>query len=151
MPVPLDQNNPHLPAPPHRDAIAAALVAVIGGAPFVADLPVDECQGRRQILELASGWRLEVRWWEGAMGPLEGAHAPGGGRWERGCDRWPDWLAGPDAELLDPIEHLLSAEQRDDLRQLLTTCVCWPLPELPPAPDPPSAKELFEGLQIGLD
>jgi len=118
------------PLRPDREAMAAVLAAAAAGAPLVADRPVSEVRWGVQRIDMANGWQLAI-WWhaDGVMGPLHGAVAPGGGEWVYGCDRWPDWLAGPDAVVLDPIEHLLTDEQREQLRARLMACSCWPQPE----------------------
>ena len=117
------------PPRPTREALAAVLTAAAAGAPLVADRPVAEVRWGVQRVDMASGWQLAI-WWhaDGLMGPLHGAVAPDGGEWTFGCDRWPDWLAGPDAVVLDPIEHLLDGEQRERLRARLLACSCWPAP-----------------------
>ena len=117
------------PPRPTREALAAVLTAAAAGAPLVADRPVAEVRWGVQRVDMASGWQLAI-WWhaDGSMGPLHGAVAPDGGEWTFGCDRWPDWLAGPDAVVLDPIEHLLDGEQRERLRARLLACSCWPAP-----------------------
>ena len=116
------------PPRPTRDALAAVLTAAAAGAPLVADRPVAEVRWGVQRVDMASGWQLAIWWHADVMGPLHGAVAPDGGEWTFGCDRWPDWLAGPDAVVLDPIEHLLDGEQRARLRARLLDCSCWPAP-----------------------
>jgi hypothetical protein len=74
---------------------------------------------------------------------LWAATAPDGGIWSFGCDRWPDWLAGPAAVVLEPLRHLLTDEQRKRLQQRLLTCSCWPEPDPLPEPEPPTMAELF--------
>ncbi len=67
--------------------------------------------------------------------------------WTYGCDRWPDWSAGPDAVVLDPLVHLLEPEQRQRLQARLETCSCWPAPDplpLPPPITPAQWRALFE-------
>jgi hypothetical protein len=128
------------PAPPSRDALAAVLAQIVEGAPLLADRPVAEIAHGLQRLSMANGWRLEIEWrydwWHPArvMGPLLAAVAPDGGRWEHGCDRWLDWNSGPDAVVLDPLQHLLTPEQRERLRIRLLDCSCWPAPDPPPVP-----------------
>ena len=124
------------PTPPSRAALAAVLAQA--GEPdcaLLADRPVSDAGGAQRI-DLANGWRLWVSWWpDRQMHLLRAALAPDGGLWSHGCDRWPDWNAGPDAVVLDPLEHLLTPERREQLRQRLLTCSCWPEPE--PLPEPP--------------
>jgi hypothetical protein len=76
------------------------------------------------------------------MAFLSSATAPDGGHWSYGCDRWPDWNAGPDAVVLDPLTHLITAEVREQLRRRLLAGNCWPERELPPRPEPPSMAEI---------
>jgi hypothetical protein len=70
------------------------------------------------------------------------ALAPDGARWEYGCGRWPDWLAGSDAVVLDPVHHLLTPEQHAQLQARLLGCRQRPRPPVPeyflrpwPSPD----------------
>ena len=126
------------PAVLTNETIAAALIAAADGAPLLADRPVAELGWGIQRVDLASGWQLRVWWREGpTMGPLHSAVAPDGRRWVYGCSRWPDWLAGSEAVVLDPIRHLLDDEQRERLRVRLLTCNCWPPVELVSMPTPP--------------
>jgi hypothetical protein len=73
---------------------------------------------------------------------LWAATAPDGARWQFGCDRWPDWDAGSDAVVLNPLTHLITPEQRERLRHRLLTCSCWPEPEPLPVPPPPTREQL---------
>jgi hypothetical protein len=116
------------------------LVQAAEGEPLLAD----ELGGhqRLQFVDMANGWRLGVLWHIGDKPALWSALAPDGAYWTHGCDRWPDWNAGPDAVVLDPLQHLISPEQREQLRQRLLTCNCWPERELPPRPEPPSMAEI---------
>ena len=129
------------PAPPSRAALAAVLVQAAEGEPLLADRPALDWGLQR--IDLANGWSLRIWWHHGQIGPLHGALAPDGGCWTWGCDRWPDWLAGPDAVVLDPLEHLITPEQREQLRQRLLACSCWPEPDPLPEPEPPTMTELF--------
>lgn len=117
------------PLRPDREALAAVLIAAADGAALVADRPVAEVRWGLQRVDLASGWQLSV-WWlpDEQLGPLHEAVAPDGGVWGYGCDRWPDWLAGPEAVVLDPLRHLISDDQRERLRVRLLSCSCWPRP-----------------------
>jgi hypothetical protein len=117
------------------------LVQAAEAEPLLADRP--PMAGWAQRIDLASGWSLWI-WWRshGEMDRLWAAKAPDGGYWSWGCDRWPDWNAGPAAVVLDPLEHLITAEQRERLRQRLLTCNCWPERELPPRPAPPPMAEI---------
>jgi hypothetical protein len=36
--------------------------------------------------------------------------------------------------VLDPLRHLISADQRQRLEQRLLSCCCWPEPDMPPRP-----------------
>ena len=130
------------PAPPSRAALAAVLVQAAESEPLLADRPVSDA-GCTQRVDLANGWTLRIGWGPGPqMHPLLGALSPGGDCWTYGCDRWPDWNAGPDAVVLDPLTHLITPEQREQLRQRLLTCNCWPERELPPRPEPPPMAEI---------
>ena len=134
--------EPQPPAPPSRAALAAVLVQAAEAEPLLADRPVSDA-GCTQRVDLANGWTLRIAWEPGQqMGPLFGALSPGGDIWTFGCDRWPDWNAGPEAVVLDPLEHLITSEQRAQLRQRLLTCNCWPARDLPPRPEPPSMAEI---------
>ena len=130
-----------VPAPPSRAALAAVLVQAPSAAWLVANRPASA--GIVQRLDLANGWRLWVSWQaQDEMGDLWAATAPDGSQWTYGCDRWPDWDAGPDAVVLEPLQHLLTPEQREQLRQRLLSCACWPEPD--PPPDPPSMAAIEE-------
>lgn len=124
--------------PPSRAALAAVLAQA--GEPdcaLLADRPVaSEFTQTTQLVNLANGWNLWI-WWKPVdqLDRLWAATAPDGGRWSYGCDRWPDWNAGPEAVVLEPLRHLLTDEQRERLRQRLLTCSCWPEPD--PLPEPP--------------
>ena len=132
-----------VPTPPSRAALAAVLAQAAEDEPLLADRPVPACDWATQRVDLANGWQLWV-WWQPdlRMGRLNAARTPDGGNWTFGCDRWPDWEAGPAAVTLDPLQHLITAEQREQLRQRLLTCNCWPDRELPPRPEPPSMDEI---------
>ena len=137
-----------VPAPPGRAGLAAVLAQA--GEPdcaLLADRP--PMAGWAQRIDLASGWSLWI-WWRshGEMDRLWAAKAPDGGCWTFGCDRWPDWNAGPDAVVLDPLTHLINDEQRERLRLRLLTCSCWP--ELDPLPEPPSMAEIDERFPFDL-
>ena len=90
----------------------------------------DELLNRQQVWA-SSGWRFAFWWQLGVLHRLAVALAPDGGRWEYGCSRWPDWLAGFDAVVLDPIPHLLIPEQRAQLQARLLTCPLRPRPPVP--------------------
>ena len=119
-----------LPPRPTSAAVAAALVQASDSEPFLADRPVGDCCGL-QVIDLVSGWQLSLWWTDGKLGPLHRAIDPAGLEWVYGCARWPDWSAGPDAVVLDPIAHLLTDYQRQQLEARLRAAVCWP-----PAPMP---------------
>jgi hypothetical protein len=137
----IDPTEP--PAPPSRAVLAAVLARAANGERLLADRPVDPIDWCTQRVDLASGWTLQVSWEPGQrMGPLFGALSPGGDFWTYGCDRWPDWNAGPEAVVLDPLTHLITPEQRERLRQRLLTCRCWPELDPLPAPPPRSAEEV---------
>jgi hypothetical protein len=92
---------------------------------------------------MANGWKLWVSWWpDRQMHLLHGALAPDGACWSHGCDRWPDWGAGPDAVVLEPLQHLITPEQRERLQQRLLTCSCWPELDPLPVPPPPTREQL---------
>jgi len=123
------------PASPSRAALAAVLAQAAESEPLLADRP--PAAGWCQRIDLASKWSLWVWWLAGdQLDRLWAARAPDGGMWTCGCDRWPDWNAGPGAVPLEPLDHLITPEQREHLRQRLLTCSCWPEPEpLPPPPE----------------
>lgn len=131
------------PAPPSRAALAAVLAQAAEGEPLLADRPVPVDDWITQRADMANGWKLWI-WWlpSGQLDRLWAATAPDGARWELGCDRWPDWGAGPDAVVLDPLTHLITPEQRERLRQRLLTCSCWPEPDPLPTPPPPTREQL---------
>ncbi len=124
--------TPQGPPPPRGDAVAAALIAVASGAVQIEAWPVraDEPLDRQQVWA-GDGWRFVVWWQMGELHRLAVALAPGGARWEYGCGRWPDWLAGPDAVVLDPIHHLLTPAQRAQLQARLLECPQRPRPGVP--------------------
>jgi len=141
-----------IPAPPSRAALAAVLAqAAEPDCWLLANGPAEESVLSQRV-DMANGWKLWIRWeltdrldrWEPVdqMDMLWAATAPDGGRWELGCDRWPDWDAGPDAVVLNPLEHLITPEQRERLRQRLLTCSCWPAPDPLPVPPPPTREQL---------
>ena len=133
----------HPPAPPSRAALAAVLVQAAESAPLLADRPVDPLEWCAQLIDLQNGWRLCVCWDPGAvMAFLGEAWAPDFAHWTYGCDRWPDWNAGPAAVVLDPLTHLITPEQRERLRQRLLTCRCWPEPDPLPLPPQRSPEEI---------
>jgi hypothetical protein len=102
--------------------------------PLLADRP--PAAGWCQRVDLANRWSLWV-WWlaDDQLDRLWAAKAPDGGIWSFGCDRWPDWNAGPEAVPLEPLDHLIPSEVRERLQQRLLSCSCWP--ELDPPPRPP--------------
>jgi hypothetical protein len=129
-------------APPSRAALAAMLVQAAEGEPLLANRPVDPWNHPLQRVDLRNGWVLEFLWSSGGLEQLCAATAPDGAHWSVGCDRWPDWGAGPDAVALEPLQHLITPEQREKLRQRLLTCSCWPAPEPLPVPPPPTREQL---------
>ena len=137
------ETNP--PRPDHA-AVAAALVRVAGGEPFLADVRPDETDHRLIVLDTVSQWRFAI-WWRQGLGPLHSATDPDGLRWVYGCGRWPDWNAGPLAVVLDPIAHLLTAEHRSALRHRLLLAICWPPVEHAPIVAP-SAAELWSDAEL---
>jgi hypothetical protein len=132
-----------MPAPPSRAALAAVLAqAAEPDCWLLANGPAEESVLSQRV-DMANGWRLWIRWKLcNQLDMLWAATAPDGAHWSYGCDRWPDWGAGPDAVVLDPIHHLMSPEQRERLRQRLLTCSCWPEPEPLPVPPPPTKEQL---------
>lgn len=123
-------------APPSRATLAAVLAqAGEPGCALLADHPVSDAGGAQRI-DMANGWRLSLWWHPGPeLARLWAATAPDGGCWTFGCDRWPDWNAGPDAVVLEPLRHLITSKQRERLQLRLLSCCCWPEPE--PLPEPP--------------
>jgi len=129
------------PAPPSRAALAAVLVQAAEGAPLLANRP--PMAGWAQRADLANGWSLWILWIsDDEMDCLWDATAPDGARWTYGCDRWPDWAAGPDAVVLEPLTHLITPQQREQLQQRLLACSCWPEPDPLPVPPPPTREQL---------
>jgi len=136
MPDPIDP-----PAPPSRADLAAVLAqAAEPDSALLADEPGGH--ERVQFVDMANGWRLGVLWSLGDQPALWNALAPDGAYWSYGCDRWPNWAAGSDAVVLDPLTHLITPEQRERLRQRLLTCSCWPEPDPLPTPPPPTREQL---------
>jgi hypothetical protein len=136
------QPPPETPAPPTGEQLAEVLLAAADGAILLADRPgrdIDSGHQRVDVLAPALGglWRLllwwDGRWWDPGdrLQRLSSAVAPGGGWWGYGCQRWPDWDAGPAAVILNPLQHLMSDGDRDRLRVRLLDCRCWP-----PLPQP---------------
>ena len=135
---------PDLPPPPTHQAVAAALVRVAAGEAFLASVQPAEDDWITQRLDTVTGWQLAIVWRQGELGPLASAIDPVGRHWSYGCGRWPDWNAGPDAVVLDPIRHLLTEEQRLCLRLRLLQAICWPAVEPPARPDVPSLDECID-------
>ena len=119
------------PPRPTSAAVAAALVRASESECMLADRPVEPGWWGLQTVDLQSGWQLVVWWTAEGLGPLHQAISPGGLEWSYGCARWPDWLSGPDSEPLDPIRHLLTVEQQEQLRERLLAVPCWPEREPP--------------------
>ena len=132
------------PPRPTSAAVAAALVQAAEGEPLLANAPGSAIPWGLQTIDTLSRWQLCVWWRDGHMGPLHSAIDPAGLQWVYGCARWPDWLAGPEAVVLDPIRHLLTDEQRQGLHAALLDAVCWPAPDLPPEPEPPPLRPLTD-------
>lgn len=132
-----DWQPPEDPPRPSRQELASMLQGLAAGDDVpVVNRSVESLGWGIQSVRLASGWRLRV-WWldDGSMGPLSGAMAPDGRRWVLGCDRWPDWEAGSQAEILDPLQHLITPLDRlaiGELLQIAEVVEPQPLPE--PAP-----------------
>ena len=135
----------HPPRPSH-EAVAAALVAVADGLPFLANVQPSEADHNLLRLDLVSGWQLAIWWRLGELGPLHSATDPQGLQWIYGCGRWPGWDAGPAAVVLDPIRHFLDDGQRQALRQRLMAAICWPAPEPPPPRDLPEPEWTLDEL-----
>lgn len=148
---PADATQPDPPRPP-SEAVAAALVRVANGEPALLHRPWQDNCGLPMLLWLdtLSRWRLAI-WWTGeTLGPLHWAADPAGLQWLHGCGRWPGWDAGPDAVVLDPIAHLLTAEQRTQLQAVVLALPCWPEPEQPPPKPHPPLSELFSPDDLDL-
>ena len=117
---------------PTREALVEALRQVVDPAqPIQVDFTPDETGSYQQQLVTVPGWRLLVMWREGAILHLSQAWGPDGVHWSYGCDRWPDWTAGPDAAMLCPIRHLLTPLERAALQRRLLAEPCTPPPQLP--------------------
>lgn len=128
--------TPHEDPPrPSREELATMLTALATGqdAPMVNQSPHDIGWGHQGV-RLASGWRLRVWWLVTGMGPMSGAMAPDGRRWDYGCDRWPDWDAGATAIVLDPLRHLVPSEYREMIAERLRVA---PVVEVPKIEYPP--------------
>ena len=126
---------------PTREALVAALRQVIDPAqPIQVDFTPDETGSYQQQMVTVPGWRLLIMFRHGAILHLSQAWGPGGTHWEYGCNRWPDWAAGPEAVPLCPIGHLLTPLERATLqRRLLAE------PSTPPA-TAPAAKVSIDDL-----
>lgn len=120
-----------LPPRPTSATVAAALARAADSEPFLADRPAADCWWGLQTVDTVTGWQLAFWWVRGELGPLHRAIDPAGLEWIHGCARWPDWSAGPEAVVLDPIQHLLTDHQRQQLEARLRAARCWP-----PAPMP---------------
>jgi len=118
-----------LPPRPTSQAVAAALVRVAGGEALLAGRSVAATWWGLQRLDTVSGWQLAVWWVRGELGPLHQAIDPAGLEWVHGCARWPDW--SPGSVPLDPIAHLLTSDQRQQLEARLRAARCWPAPPAP--------------------
>jgi hypothetical protein len=55
---------------------------------------------------------------------------------------------GRDAVVLEPLQHLLTPEQREQLLQRLLSCSCWPEPDPPPEPPSMAAIEELYPLEV---
>lgn len=147
-PTPPPDAAPEDPPVVHREQLARVLEAAATDAAVIGDRQGQAIGWGLQVVSVVAPrgrlWEL-LLWWEadGRLGSLAGAVAPDGGRWSPGCDRWPGWEAGADSVPLEPLRHLLSQEQRERLRARLWACVCWPAPEQPIRPPPPTMAELF--------
>ena len=127
-----DDREPQAAVRPTREALTEALRQVADPAqPIAVDQTPDETGSYQQQLVTVPGWRLLIMWREGAISHLSQAWAPGGTHWAYGCDRWPDWTAGPEAVLLCPIQHLLAPLERAALERRLLAEPCTPPPQMP--------------------
>ena len=120
-----------LPPRPTSAAVAAALGQACDSEPCLADRPVAAIWWGIQVIDLANGWQLSFWWIRGELGPLHRAIDPQGLEWLHGCARFPDWSPGSVA--LDPIQHLLSDHQRQQLEARLRAARCWPPAAMPRA------------------
>jgi hypothetical protein len=109
---------------------AAVLAQAAESEPLLANWQAAGLSWGIQWVDLANGWQLGCWWMLGQLGHLVAATAPDGAQWTYGCDRWPDWTAGPDAAVLDPLRNLLTPGQRYQLEARLRGCCCWPAPVL---------------------
>ena len=132
------------PEPPSRAALAAVLTqAAEPDSALLADRPVPLDDFATQRIDMANGWSLFIDWEPGSvMATLPLARSPEGAEWSHGCDRWPDWNAGPEAVVLNPLAHLITPEVRGRLRQRLQACCCWPELDPLPVPPPPTREQL---------
>lgn len=134
------------PARPSREALAAALAQAAESEPMLAHRSVDPWNFPMQQVDMANGWVFWF-WWttDQQLATLLKARASDGTVWDWGCDRWPDWDAAAEAVNLNPLEHLISPEQRERLQERLLNCNCWPEPDpLPPLP-PINLQAYYEG------
>jgi hypothetical protein len=118
-----------LPPRPTSASVAAALARACDSEPFLADRPVEQCWWGLQSIDTVSGWQLSFWWIRDELGPLHRAIDPAGLEWCHGCARWPDW--SPRSVVLDPITHLLTDHQRQQLEARLRAARCWPPAPLP--------------------
>ena len=127
-----DDREPTPAVRPTREALAAVLRQTIDPAqPIAVDQTPDETGSYQQQLVTVPGWQLQIMWREGAILHLSQAWGLGGAHWSYGCDRWPDWTAGPDAAMLCPVAHLLAPLERAALQRRLLAEPCTPPPQLP--------------------
>jgi hypothetical protein len=137
QPATLPANHPgdREPTPavrPTREALVEALRLIANPAqPIAVDQTPDETGSYQQQQVTVPGWRLLIMWREGTILHLSQAWGPGGVHWEYGCDRWPDWAAGPEAAMLCPVGHLLTPLERAALERRLLAEPCTPPPQLP--------------------
>lgn len=126
--------EPQAAVRPTREALAEALRQVADPAqPIAVDQTPDEAGSYQQQLVTVPGWRLQIMFCHGTVSHLSQGWGPGGVHWSYGCDRWPDWAAGPEAVPLCPIGHLLAPPERTALqaRLLAEPCTPPPPPQLP--------------------
>lgn len=89
-----------------------------------------------------NGWRLAILWHGDKIDHLSTTDDPLGRHWSYGCDRWPNWEAGPDSLPLCPIRHLLTSAERQALEARLLTTPADPEP--PPPTEVPTVDEIMD-------
>jgi hypothetical protein len=116
---------------PSRQDLMAILrqAADPGVAINVSIRPTITSSWQLQTVRVA-GWSLAILWHGNKIDHLSTTDDPLGRHWSYGCDRWPNWEAGPDSVPLCPIRHLLTAAERRALESRLLATPADPEPPL---------------------